>query len=479
MTIDKINIDKVVKEAEKFLAEAKGLSSEAQTLMKLLLLIISLLTNRLGLNSGNSSKPPSQDPNRKKKAKKKNAKKPGAQKGHEGKTLEKVSVPDETVDHKVSHCKECDNNLKNEPLESYETRQVFEIIIKRNVVEHKAEVKKCKKCGTVTTGEFPDGVSKAVQYGKSVKVLSVYMSLWQLIPYKRVEEFFNVQLNMPLSVGTIYNFNKEAFDRLEPFEPLVKEKLLESPLNHIDETGIKIGEKKGWLHCVTNETWTYFFPHNSRGKDAIIEMGVLPFYNGILCHDYYTAYYEYGSCHALCNSHHIRELERSIEQDNQSWSKLMKDLLNEINERVIEACGQLDELEQDKYQKRYMSILSEGKKECPLNPKIPGKRGKTTQSRSRNLLDRLERHQEDVLRFMKEEIVPFTNNLAERDIRMTKVQQKISGCFRSLLGAKIFCRVRSYLSTANKNSMTATQALVMLFDGKISDFQLHIDNYAE
>ena len=472
MTIDKINIDEAIKDAEKFLLEEKGLSSETKALMKLLVLIISLLVNRLGLNSGNSSKPPSQDPNRNKKDNTETDNKPGGQEGHTGRTLEKVSSPDETVEHKVSKCNGCNSNLKKQPAKSHETRQVFEIIIRRNVIEHRAEVKKCVKCGIKTTGEFPAEVSKAVQYGKSVKVLSVYMSQSQLIPYKRVEEFFNVQLEMPLSPGTIYNFNKEAFKKLEKFEEESKVKLLSSPLNHIDETGIRIGDGKAWLHSISNETWTFFYPHNSRGKDAINEMGVLPFYNGILCHDYYTAYFDYGGLHALCNSHHLRELERSLEQDNQCWSKLMKELLNEINGEVIKAGGRLDDLEQDKYQKRYISILRDGKKECPLNPKKEGKRGRTAQSKSRNLLDRLERHQEDVLRFMKDKIVPFTNNLAERDIRMTKVQQKISGCFRSLLGAKIFCRVRSYLSTAGKNSMTPHHALSMLFNGNIPDFQI-------
>lgn len=470
MTIDNINIEETVKKAKQRLEDEEELSSSMRSMVELLLLVITILANRLNLNSGNSSKAPSQDPNRERKKRKDKGKKQGGQKGHIGKTLEKVSEPDETIDHKVTNCNGCDSNLRSQDAEFCETRQIFEVVIKRHVVEHKAEVKKCVKCGTVTTGEFPSEVSKAVQYGKSVKVLSVYMSQSQLIPYKRVEEFFNVQLEMPLSPGTIFNFNKEAFEKLEKFEEEGKVKLLKSPLNHIDETGIKIEDKKGWLHSISNETWTFFYPHNSRGKDAIIEMGVLPFYNGTLCHDYYTAYYEYGSLHALCNSHHLRELERSFEQDNQCWSKLMKELLSEINEEVTKAGGKLNELEQDKYQKRYMTTLSNGKKECPLNPKVPGKRGKTAQSKSRNLLDRLERHQEDVLRFMKDEIVPFTNNLAERDIRMTKVHQKISGCFRSLLGAKIFCRIRSYLSTARKNSMTAAQALSMLFNGKIPDF---------
>ncbi len=470
MTIDNINIDRTLESAEKHLSEDKEMSSATKSLMELLLLIIKLLVKRLELDSSNSSKPPSQDPNRKRKDKVGNGNNKGGKKGHEGTTLEKISEPDETIEHIVTECKKCHNNLKSQEAQSYESRQVFEVIIKRHVVEHKSEVKECTKCGAVTTGAYPKEVSKAVQYGKSVKVLSVYLSQGQLIPYKRIEEFFKDELNMPLSSGTIYKFNKEAFENLSSFDEQVKEGLLRSPLNHTDETGLNIGGKRSWLHSVSNETWTLFYPHISRGKDAIEEMGVLPSYKGTLCHDYYKAYYEYGSMHALCNSHHIRELERSIEQDNQNWSRLMKELLLEINEAVVEAGGKLDEFKQDEYQRRYGTILSNGKDECPLNPKIPGKRGKTAQSKSRNLLDRLERHQEDVLRFMKVSIVPFTNNLAERDIRMTKVHQKISGCFRSLEGARIFCRVRSYLSTAKKNLMTFVQALTLLFNDEIPDF---------
>lgn len=476
MTINNINIDETLTRAKKHLAEDKGMSFATKSLMELLLLVISLLVERLKVDSRNSSKPPSQDPNRKKKSKAGKANKQGGQKGHVGKTLEKVSNPDETIVHLVKQCKGCHNDLQSHQAESYELRQVFEVVIKRHVVEHKAEVKECD-CGTLTTGKFPKGVTKAVQYGSSVKILSVYMSQSQLIPYKRVEEFFNAQLNMPLSSGTIYNFNQEAFEELFEFEKDAKTGLLASPLNHTDETGLNIGGKRSWLHSISNETWTYFYPHNLRGEDAIVEMGVLPFYNGILCHDYYTVYYKYGSLHVLCNSHHLRELESSIERDAQNWSKLMKKLLLELNEAVDAAGGKLEESEQKKYQRRYRIILSKGKKECPLNPKIPGKRGKTAQTKSRNLLDRLELRQEDVLRFMKVTIVPFTNNLAERDIRMTKVHQKISGCFRSMQGAKIFCRIRSYLSTARKNSMTSVQALTLLFNGETPDF--NTVNYAE
>ena len=323
MTIDNINIDKTLSNAEKHLAEDKEMSLATKSLMEILLIIIKLLIKRLDLDSSNSSKPPSQDPNRKKKEKHGDGNDKGGQKGHKGTTLEKVSDPDETIEHIVRECKACHNDLQVQPAESYESRQVFEVIIKRHVVEHKSEVKECRKCGAVTTGTFPKGVRKAVQYGNSIKVLSVYVSQGQLIPYKRVEEFFNDQLKIPLSSGTIYNFNKEANEMLSSFDKQVKEGLLKSPLNHADETGLNIGGKRSWLHSISNETWTVFYPHTSRGKDAIEEMGVLPFYNGILCHDYYKAYYEYGSLHALCNSHHKRELTRSVEQDNQNWSKYL------------------------------------------------------------------------------------------------------------------------------------------------------------
>ena len=212
MTIDNINIDRTLESAEKHLAEDEEMSSSTKSMMELLLIIIKLLVKRLELDSNNSSKPPSQDPNRKKKDKDGNGNNKGGQKGHEGTTLEKISEPDETIEHIVNECKKCHNNLKSQEAKSYESRQVFEVIIKRHVVEHKSEVKECAKCGAVTTGAYPKEVSKAVQYGNSVKVLSVYLSQGQLIPYKRVEEFFKDELNMPLSSGTIYKFNKEAFE---------------------------------------------------------------------------------------------------------------------------------------------------------------------------------------------------------------------------------------------------------------------------
>jgi len=308
-------------------------------------------------------------------------------------------------------------------------------------------------------------VSKAVQYGAGVKSLSAYMSLYQLIPYKRVEDFFADQIGLPLSSGSVFNFNMEAYTKLQEFETQMKEKLLNSPLNHCDETGININGGKAWLHCVSNSNGTYLYPHTKRGSEAMDEMGILPAYGGILCHDHWKPYYRYDCTHALCNAHHLRELECAYEQDKQQWAKLTGNLLVEINKTVNKAGGKLPEVEIKKYQKRYRTILSKGEKECPLPEKVKGKRGRQKKSKSRNLLERLRDYEDDTMRFMKIEIAPFTNNQAENDIRMTKVQQKISGCFRSMDGAKIFCRIRSYLSTARKNSVSSHQAMRMLFYG--------------
>jgi len=469
MSIGNIKIDESIERVRKLLAEEKDISPALRAAIEIIILALTLVCSKLGLNSSNSHKSPSQDPNRKKK-RKSNGKKPGGQNGHVGQNLKKVENPDEVIEHKVESCAKCNKKLSSQEPEGFEARQVFDVEIKRIVIEHKAEIKTCGSCDSVNIGKFPTGVRKAVQYGVGVKALSIYMSLYQLLPYKRVEDFFRDQIGLPLSSGSIFNFNREAFTKLEEFEVQMKEKLLESPLNHCDETGININGKRAWLHSVSNSKWTYFYPHYRRGPEAMDEMGILPKYRGTICHDHWKSYYTYKCGHALCNAHHLRELRYAYEENNQRWAKLMMNLLVEVNKAVNQAGGKLPGMDINKYQKRYRTILTKGEKECPLPEKIPGKRGRQKKTKSRNLLERLRDYEEDVLRFMKNPVVPFTNNQAENDIRMTKVHQKISGCFRAMEGAIIFCRVRSYLSTARKNSISSLQAMRMLFRGILPNF---------
>jgi len=468
MKIENIDIEATIEKAQILIREDKQLSAATKSMFEIMILIITLLANRLNLNSTNSSKPPSSDPNRKKKTKSKTGKKPGGQKGHVGITLKKVDNPDKVELIKIDRSKLPPGRYRQV---GFDSRQVFDIDISRVVTEYRAQILQDDK-GNRFVATFPKGVTKAVQYGTGLKAHSVYMSQFQLVPYNRIQDYFADQLHITVSEGSIFNFNKEAFRSLADFENRVKNELAASHLAHADETGINIGGKRHWLHCVSNDSWTLYHPHEKRGMDAINDMGVLPRFKGVLCHDHWKPYYKIDCTHALCNAHHLRELTRAWEQDDQQWAQKLKNLLETINRKVTDAGGALDAQESQKYRLRYRVILKQGEIECPepIRPKKKGKRGRIKKSKSRNLLERLRDYEQDALRFMDNGYVPFSNNLGESDIRMTKVQQKISGCFRSMDGAQIFCRVRSYLSTCRKQGVKSSLALDLLFNGKLPDF---------
>jgi transposase len=236
-----------------------------------------------------------------------------------------------------------------------------------------------------------------------------------------------------------------------------------------------IGARK-WLHCASNDLWTGFFPHEKRGCEAMDSRGIIPEFSGVMCHDHWKPYYnDKQASHSLCNAHHSRELTRAHEQDGQLWAKKMDALLKEINKPVHEADGAIDDISASGYRQQYTELLEKAEIECPPpkeEEKEVGKWGRQKRSKSRNLLERLINYEDDVLRFMSDPEVPFTNNRGENDIRMTKVQQKISGCFRSWEGAEIFCRVRGYLSTCQKHGVSSSEAMALLFAGKLPDFAI-------
>ncbi len=471
MTINNINVEKSIDQVKTLIAQEKDLSPALKASLEVLLVLVTLLANRFGLNSKNSSKPPSTDPNRKKKSRNSDGKKPGGQKGHSGTTLKPFAEPDhiETIavdrDSLPKGGDYCDVG--------FEARQLVDLDISVEVTEYRAQILEDHR-GKRYVAPFPEGVTRPVQYGHSVKAHAVYMSQFQLIPYSRVEDHFSEQMNLPVSAGSLFNFNQDAYNRLDFFDQWVKKQLISSGLIHADETGINIGGKRVWLHNASNRDLTYFSPHAKRGGEALDDIGILPQFNGTLCHDHWKPYYKYGTNHALCNAHHLRELERAWEQDGQRWAKEMAALLKEINRAVNDAGTSLDCIAASAYRKRYRDILEAGDAECPApdESQRKGRRGRLARSKARNLLERLRDYETDTLRFMENDEVPFTNNLAENDIRMTKVHQKISGCFRSWDGARIFCRVRSYLSTCRKQGVSASEGLRLLFEGKLPDFML-------
>ena len=467
MTIESIDIRATIEKAQTLIKNDEQMSASTRSIVEILIVIIGLLANRLNLNSSNSSKPPSSDPFRKRKPRKKDEKKAGGQDGRIGTTLEKVDNPDIIKEIKIDRRKLPAGDYRQV---EYQARQVFDIDISRVVTEYRVQVLEDQD-GKQYVAPFPEGVNKAVQYGPGIRAHSVYLSQYQLIPYNRVQEYFADQLQIPISEGSIFNFNQDAFQLLADFDKRAKHELMLAELAHADETGVNIGGKRHWLHCISNNFWTSYFPHEKRGTEAMNDMGILPGFKGILCHDHWKPYFSYDCSHALCNAHHLRELERAWEQDSQQWAKRMKELLEKINREVIDAGGKLDIEKSREFRENYNKLLEQADIESPKPPpKEKGKRGRVKKTKSRNLLERLRAFQDEALRFMEIDYVPFTNNLGESDIRMTKVHQKISGCFRSMDGARIFCRIRGYLSTCRKHGVTSSHALECLFNNKMPDF---------
>lgn len=314
---------------------------------------------------------------------------------------------------------------------------------------------------------FPSHLKKAIQYGPSVKSLAVYMNNYQLIPYKRVKELLRDQFGLDISTGSLYNFNKEAYELLGPFELDLLLKLKKAVLVHADETGIDINNELHWLHVLSTEYLTFYYPHGKRGQEAIKEIGVIPEYEGILCHDHWKPYLSFKCTHALCNAHHLRELEWVVEFREQKWAKSMIKFLCKLRDEVDEYGGALSIEIQKRREKRYDQIIASGKLECPIIVPAKGSgKKRVAQTKERNLLDRLNSYKEQTLLFMKLKEVPFTNNQAERDIRMMKVHQKISGQFKSMTGAKHFSRIRSFLMTNKKKGHSPFDKLTEIFENQ-------------
>jgi transposase len=468
VSVGKINVTETLAKVENLLGKDRSLSPAARAMFELLVTIIQLLVAKLGLNSSNSSIPPSQDPQRQRGAKSKGngrKRKPGGQKGHPGTTLQPVDNPDQIENIAVDRRTIPPGQYKNA---GYEVRQVIDIIITKFVIEYRAEILQDAD-GDQFVAQFPAGVTRPVQYGQGVKVQAVYTSQQQLIPYDRTRDYFWDQCGIPISPGSIFRFNEEAYILLEPFESFLIGQLVQQLLLHADETGIHINKTLYWLHCLCNEKWTLFFPHAKRGGDAIKAMGVLEQFRGRLGHDHWKTYFQFDCIHFLCNAHHLRELDRAWIQDGQSWALKMQLLLLEIHDATTKAGGCLNESAAKSFRSRYRNILTRGNRECPPTVPYNTSAQRVAQSKARNLLDRLRDFETETLRFMTDPLVPFTNNQCENDLRMTKVQQKISGCFRSFEGAQIFCRVRSYISTCRKHAIQPTEALQLLFEGCLSE----------
>jgi len=426
---------------------------------------IKVLEDQSAKNSRNSGKPPSSDGLKKKprSLREKGKRKAGGQKGHKGETLEMVSHPDHVVHHALEVCPHCQHDVSRVSIERVEKRQVFDLPeVRIEVTEHQGEVKRCPCCEQRIKAQFPEDVGYAVQYGKRIQAQATYLTMYQLLPLKRTCELLGDFYGHAPSEALILRSLEQVHAQIQPSVDSIYEKLTEADVLHNDETGLRVEAKLWWLHVSSTEHLTYYAVHPKRGQEAMRAIGILPQLKGVSVHDGWASYVQFNNCsHALCNAHHLRELRFIEEQYQQAWAKDMAQLLRDAKQEVATCQDQqlAPERIQD-YHQRYECLLQQGfEANPPPDTPPPKKRGRNKQTPPKNLLDRLQTYQQETLAFISDFRVPFDNNLAERDVRMMKVKQKISGTFRTQHGAEIFCAIRSYISTVRKQGQPVIQAL--------------------
>jgi transposase len=443
---------------------------------------IQALKGQLAKDSHNSSKPPSSDglARRTKSLRQRSGKKPGGQPGHRGHQVRLVATPDSVVAQRPTHCGSCQHPLPDDAPTWFERRQVHELPAARLMVtEHQIGHVRCPACGMTTEAPAPSGVSAPRQYGPRLRAVATYLVQQQFLPYARTRDVLADVFGAALSVGTLVQLVRQGAARLQVVAEEIKAALRQAPVLHHDETGLRVAGPEGaglqWTHVTCTQDLTAYAHHAARGAAALEAIGILPGYTGVSVHDGWTSYRHYTACrHALCNAHHLRELTFVEEELGQVWAGHMKTLLREMRTAVEHAhaagATQLERSARDRFVARYEALLADGVAQNP-QPPPPRRRGRRKQSPVRNLLDRLWTYEHEVLRFLVDFAVPFDNNQAERDLRPVKIQQKISGTFRSERGTDAFCTLRSVLSTWRKQGRSGLAALEAAFSGQALTLQ--------
>lgn len=426
------------------------------------------LRDQLAKNSRNSGKPPSSDGVKKPRTnnlRQKTGRRSGGQKGHKGHTLKMVEEPGHVQVHTTSECPQCAADLQAVEPCGLGRRQVFDIpAVQIEVTEHQAEIKVCPQCGERVKAHFPSTVTQPVQYGPRIKAQAAYLNNYQLIPLARTCELLGDFYGHTPAEALILDANAEVVEQIQPSLEATQQQLIASDVVHFDESGLRVEGQLNWLHVASAHYLTYYGAHSKRGQAGMRAIGILPAFKGRAVHDHWQSYFAFNKCqHALCNAHHLRELQFILEQYQQTWAEKMIQLLLDIKAEVDAAPAHQLSLPPHRlthFEQHYDELIAQGLKANPppADPP-PKKRGRKKQSPPKNLLDRLQQHKPQVLAFMHDLRVPFDNNLAERDVRMVKIKQKVSGAFRTRVGAETFCAIRSYISTVRKHRLNVIDAI--------------------
>jgi transposase len=457
-------------------AELAAANAEQARLIAGLQVRVAELERRLGRDSSNSSKPPSSDglgkPSRAERRADERAerRRPGKQPGAPGAHLAQVAEPDEIAEHAPDRCGGCGAELAEAAVVGVEARQVFDLPpLRLGVVEHRAQRRRCA-CGTITAGAFPEHARAAACYGPGVRALVCYLCVHQHLPVDRAAQLLADVLGAGVATGTLAAVMAEGAAALGGFVEVVRAGLAVAPVAHFDETGARVAGRLHWVHSASTSLLSLFTVHPKRGKVAMDQAGVLPGFGGVAVHDGWAPYWRYDVTHALCGAHLLRELDAITEEPGQGWAAGMAELL--VDAKLVadraRAAGlpRIDDQARDRLHARYQRLLADGQAANPP-PRASGRRpGHARRPPAARLLARLDTHRDEVLRLLDDTRVAFDNNQAERDLRMVKLQQKISGCWRTLAGAEAFLVLRSYLATARKHSMNPLAVLGQLFQGQ-------------
>jgi transposase len=432
------------------------------------------LESQLNMNSTNSSMPPSSDKWKRPQSKrKKSGKKPGGQPGHKGHGLKLKGEPNEIVLHTPTVCEQCGLDISAMEGTVSDSRYTIDIEIRTVTSRHDQVKVVCPICGTVSSGQFPDSLKSRIQYGEGVRAISVLFTNYAMVGYDKTRKILNDMCGIPIRAGTVVNHVKQFTKKSELVLKEISEKLKKASVLNCDETGTRVKGKNQWLHTASNGEATYSTVHPKRGEEGIDDNGVLKAFEGTIVHDFWKSYFKYERCrHALCNAHLLRELQGVIENTGQVWARGMQELLRKMK-KVVDGYKEegkkgLSRYYNKKFALAYRQIVREGEQEVPV---IEGQRKR---GKARCLLDRFKGYEKEICRFAEDFEVPFDNNQAERDIRSSKVKQKVSGGFRSDEGAKNYGKVSSVIGTALKQGKSAFDAVSGIIAGNVTSlFQRH------